>query len=500
MRAHQPRVAVASIMHESNSFNAQPTGMDAFSFIQSSDDRSTLSAWGRGNSEVAGFVEEGLERGLDLIPICYATATPSGPVSPEAFEELIRRLIEGLKSGPTPDGVLLALHGAMFTEVFPQADEEILRRVRAAVGKQIPLVVTHDFHANISPAVVDLADVLITYQQNPHTDTKQRGIKAAAILTRMLHGEIRPVQAMVKPPILWNIVHQNTAAEPLRAITAASMELEQSPRILAASVACGYQYNDVPYVGPSVVVVTDGDPALAQREAQTLADRMMKCRDQIRLNMPDAATAVANAIASDCFPIALFDVGDNVGGGSTADETALLAELLRQNANGWVVALFDPEAVERAKKAGIGGSFSAPVGGKSRSSFTHSVRIEGVVRSLHRGTFLEPAVRHGGQRYWDMGHCAVIEERTSTSDDLNLVLLTSLRCSPFSLHQLLSCGIYPENQKILIVKGTVAPRAAYAPVTKAIQLVDTPGVTAANPRHFTFRRARPGIAGLDVDI
>jgi microcystin degradation protein MlrC len=298
--------------------------------------------------------------------------------------------------------------------------------------------------------------------------------------------------------VLWNIVHQNTSAEPLRSITAASVELERQPEILAASVACGYQYNDVPYIGPSVIVVTNDDEALALREAQRLSDMMWEKRGEIRLDLPDAASAVASAIASDRFPVALFDVGDNVGGGSSADETALLSELLLQYAKGWVVVLNDPAAVASAKSIGIGGAFDFAVGGHSVSSATKPVRVRGAVRSLHDGRFIETAVRHGGHRYWDMGHCAVIEEESSSRDDLNLLLLTSEPTSPFSLHQLIVCGIYPERQKILTVKGTVAPRAAYAPISARIQLVDTPGVTAVNPARFTFHRARPGIWGLNA--
>jgi microcystin degradation protein MlrC len=482
------KVAIGSIMHESNSFNAEPTTLADFRVREA-----TLRDWATGNSEVAGFVEEGLQKHFDLIPTIYAAAAPKGAVASVAFEELTARLMQAMSEAKGLDGVLLALHGAMYTEEFPQADEEIVRRLRSALGPNIPLVLTLDFHANISPRLVELTDVTITYQQNPHIDTKQRGALAASILSRMLSGEVRPRQALVKPPLLWNIVHQNTSAEPLRSITAASIELERRPGILAASVACGYQYNDVPYIGPSVIVVADGDDALAMREAQRLAGMMWEKRAEIRLDLPDAASAVAAAIESDRFPVALFDVGDNVGGGSSADETALLAELLRQQAKGWVVVLNDPAAVRFAKSAGIGAALDMAVGGRSPSSVTKPVSIKGTVRSLHRGTFLEPDVRHGGHRYWDMGHCAVIEENGSTRDDLNLLLVTSEPTSPFSLHQLLVCGIDPTRQRILTVKGTVAPRAAYEPVAAKIILVDTPGATSPNPARFVFHRARRGI-------
>ncbi len=482
------KIAIGSIMHESNSFNAEPTTLSDFRFREGD--------WATGNSEVAGFLEEAARRGFEIVPAIYAVAGPKGPVTSPAFEELTARLLPSMSK--SLDGVLLALHGAMVTEEFPQADEEIVRRVRTAIGPDIPLVVTHDFHANISPALVEMTDVLITYQQNPHIDTKQRGVLAASFLSRMLAGEIRPRQALVKPSVLWTIVHQNTFAEPLRSITAASIELERQPGILAASVACGYQYNDVPYIGPSVIVVTDDDEALALREAQRLSDMMWEKRGEILLDLPNAASAVASAIASDRFPVSLFDVGDNVGGGSAADETELLVELLRQHAKGWVVILNDPGAVASAKSLGIGGAFDLAVGGHSLSSATKPVRVKGTVRSLHDGRFIETAVRHGGHRYWDMGHCAVIEEASSTRDDLNLLLLTTEPTSPFSLHQLIACGIYPERQKILTVKGTVAPRAAYEPVSTKIQLVDTPGATAVNPARFKFHRARPGIWGLNA--
>ena len=485
------RIAVGSIMHESNSFNAEPTTLADFRVRDA-----TLRDWSSGNSEVAGFIEEGTRKGFDLIPTIYVAATPKGAVASEAFEELTGRLIRSMREAGKLDGILLALHGAMYSEEFPHADEEIVRRLRAAMGAEIPLVVTLDFHANISPEIVDLTDVLLTYQQNPHIDTKQRGALAASILYRMLAGQVRPRQVMVKPPLLWNIVYQNTSEEPLRSITAASIELERRPEILAASVAGGYQYNDVPYIGPSVIVVTDGDEALAGREAQRLSDMMWEKRGEIVLNLPDAASAVASALQAEAFPVALFDVGDNVGGGSSADETALLAELLHQDAKGWVVILSDPAAVACAKSSGVGGVFDQAVGGHSASSATKPVAVRGTVRSLHLGTFMEPAVRHGGHRDWDMGHCAVIEEGRSNKDDQNLLLLTSLPTSPFSLHQLIGCGIYPDRQKILTVKGTVAPRAAYELVASKIVLVDTPGATAVNPARFVFHRVRQGVFGL----
>ncbi len=483
----KPIVAIGSIMHESNSFNAEPTTLDDFRYRGDPED------WSRGNTEVTGFIEGGSAGGFEIVRTIYTSATPKGPVASDAFESVTSRLIESIRAIPHIDGVLLALHGAMYSEAFPHADEEIVRRVRSLIGPGVPLVVTHDFHANISPELVAMTDVLITYQQCPHLDTRQRGARAADIMARMLRGEVHPKQAIVKPPMLWNLVFQNTYQEPMKPITDASIALEGQPGILAASVAGGYQYNDVPYIGSSVIVVTDGDAKRAHTEAQRLADMLWDGRETTRLQLPDAEAAVKEAMRAERFPVSLFDVGDNVGGGSPGDETTLLAEFLSQAARGWVVILFDPEAVAAAKSAGIDGDFDLEVGGKSKSTASKPVRVKGTVQSLNHGRFIEPEVRHGGQRFWNMGHAAVIAEEHSTPDELNLLIVTSERCCPFSLHQMYSCGVYPERQKILTAKGTVAPRAAYEPVSAKVVLVDTPGITSVNPKRFTFQRIRPGL-------
>ena len=189
-------------------------------------------------------------------------------------------------------------------------------------------------------------------------------------------------------------------------------------------------------------------------------------------------------------------MGDNIGGGSSADSTFVLSELLRRHASGWVEVVCDPEAVRAAIQAGVGGAFSSLVGGKTDDLHGDPVPIQGRVKCLHDGKFVETEIRHGGWRYQDQGTTAVIEVEGSTRDLPNLLVLTSLRLPPFSLHQLTSCGVYPERQRILVVKAAIAYRAAYGPIAKRIIEVDTGGLTAVNPKRFEYKNARP-LYGLD---
>ena len=209
----------------------------------------------------------------------------------------------------------------------------------------------------------------------------------------------------------------------------------------------GYQYGDVPSMGPSVIVVTDGDPSLADKEAKRFSDMLWATRDRIVLNIPDPAGAVKEAMSATKFPARLFDTGDNVGGGSSADSTFILDELVRQKATGWVMTIADPAAVQAAAKAGVGGAFAMPVGGKTDDLHGKPVAIRGKVKSLHDGDFIETEIRHGGGRYFAMGQTAVIEVEGGTRDDKNLLVLTTRRIVPYSMHQLVSLGIYPSVRK-----------------------------------------------------
>jgi microcystin degradation protein MlrC len=493
-------VAIGGLMHESNSFNPAKTvvadfeGMRGATSLQGAD---LLTVLRKTNTEVSGYLDGADGEKFDVYPAYIASATPKGPLTKDTFETLTQRLITSLKAAPKLDGILLALHGAMVADGYPQADEEIVRRVRAAFGPSIPIVVTHDFHGNPSPEIVKLSTALVSYQQNPHLDTRLRGRRAASIMARTLRGEIKPVQVILKPDMVYNIIYQNTYAEPLLPITKASMDLEQSnSKILAVSVMGGYQYSDVPYMGPSVIVVADGDRALAEKEAQRFAGMLNASRDRIVLNIPDPAAAVKQAMAESKFPVALFDTGDNVGGGSSADSTFILDELVKQKATGWVMTIADPAAVQAAIKAGIGATFDMPVGGKTDNLHGKPVPIRGNVKSLHNGEYIETEIRHGGGRYFAMGPTAVIEVEGGTRDDKNLLVLTTRRIVPFSIHQIASLGIYPERQKILVAKGTVAPRAGYEPVSAKIILVDSPGSTAVNPARFTFKNVRGKLWGM----
>jgi len=481
------RIGIANLSHESNTFAAAPTPLDAFHIYRGQD---IIEHYTPTFHEMAGYIAGAEEYDFEMAPLFSANATPGGTLTSHAYETLVGELLDSIRAAMPLDGLLLALHGAMVAEGFPQADGETVRRVRELVGAEFPLVVTHDYHGNVPPALVDNATGLIIYKTCPHIDQRERGIEAAELVARTARRQVQPVSAIVKPPVVFNIAFHNTSSGPMKPLMDAAIALEKQPGILSVSIAAGYQYADVPWMGPSIVVIADGDAALAQREADRLGQMMWESREQLVPRIPKAAEAVAMAMASSAWPVSLFELGDNVGGGSAGDATIILEELLRQKADGWVVTLYDPESVQQCVAAGIGGQVTVHTGGKLDKQHGPTLTISGRVRTLHDGTYEETERRHGGARYGDQGLSVVVEVNRSGPGKGGLLILNSNRIAPMSIHQITCMGIQPQQQKMLVAKGAVAPRAAYEPVSARIIEVDTAGATSISRPPAEFVRAR----------
>jgi microcystin degradation protein MlrC len=485
------RIAVAGFVHESNTFNPLRTDRAAFAAQGFATGPALCEEWRDAHHEVGGFLEAAAAEGFEAVPLLMAWATPAGPVTDAAFKEITAAL-QGALQKARPDGLLLALHGAMVAESYPDADGEVLARLRLAIGPDLPVAVTLDLHGNVSQRLLDHCDLAVAYRTCPHVDQRECGRRAAALLVRRLRGEVRPCQALAKPPMILNIMAHDTSREPLRSFMEAARALERKPGILAASLLPGFAYADVPQMGPSVLVVSDGDPALARREADALAGALWQARHAFAPALPDAAEAVRLALNAERRPVVLVETGDNVGGGSAGDGTFVLAELLRQGATDSVVCLYAPDEVRLCQAAGTGKEVALTVGGKVDRLHGDPVAVTGRVCRLHDGTYVETAVRHGGKRVNHMGPTALVELPGG-----NLLVLTTLRHPPFSLGALTCLGIEPHQQRILVVKAAIAYKAAYAPVAGTVIEADTPGLTAVNPARFAYGHVRRPLFPLD---
>lgn len=487
------RIAIGGLMHESNTFAPGRTTLDDFVSGGLETGGGIARRWGEAHHEVGGFFEAARRSGFEPVPTLMSWATPAGPLDAETYRELSDRLLNALRDAGPVDAVLLALHGAMAVDGLDDADGTTIARVRDLIGPDRPLVVTLDYHANVSPLMAAASDALVAYRTYPHVDQRERGLFAGTLAHRTARGQVRPTQALRKPPLLIHLLAQETARPPMSVLMDELDTLDPADGYLDASLLAGFPYADVPAAGPSCVVVTDNAPALAAQAADTLASHLWSLRRDLTATPPAPPEAVARALAARDLPAVLVDLGDNIGGGSAADSTVLLHELARQGADRTIAVLFDPEAVRECVRAGVGAEVRLQAGGKVDAN-APPFPLRGRVRVLHEGRYVEDLPRHGGIRVNDQGLTAVVE-----ADGENTVVLTSLRHPPFSLGQLTSLGLRPEAARVLVVKAAVAYKAAYGPIAGTIVEVDTPGLTASNPARYTYQKIRRPILPLDAE-
>lgn len=479
------RIGILALLHESNTFIDRPTTIERFEENLLAEGEEIRRKLAGAHHEVGGFFAGLQERAIEAVPIFAARAMPYGVVAAETFHRLVGRMLDRLSEAGPLDGLLVAPHGATVAADQLDADGYWLSEVRRAVGPQTPIVGTLDPHANLSAQMVQSTDALVAYKTNPHLDQRARGIEAARLIARHLQGEVQLVQAAAFPPLAINIERQETESPHLAPLYALAEDLVQSSqgRLLSTSILLGFPYADVPEMGSAVLAVADGDRAIAQSAADALAAEMWRRREDFvgRLVGIEEAVSQAARIAG---PVCLLDMGDNVGGGSPADGTLLAHALLRSDVASALVCIYDPKAVQEFAVAGPGGRVRLPLGGHTDSRHGPPLEAEFVVTSLHSGQFSEPEPRHGGFQTMDQGLTAVVQSGRLT------LLVNSRRTPPFSLQQLLSCGIDPARFQVLVAKGVNAPIAAYAPVCKTMIRVNTPGVTSADMESLTFHHRR----------
>jgi len=481
------RLAALGFYHESNTFVETRTSIARFEETGWLAGDEIVRVEGDAHSSMAGYLAVGEQSGVEVVPLSWIRATPSGTVSAEAFDRIAAELVSALaRSGPW-DGVLLVLHGAAVAERHADADGEIAARIRAAVGEHVPIGLALDMHTNLSRRMVENVTATTIYRTNPHVDARERALECAEIIVRTVRGEVRPVQALVSIPAVINILQQFTGDEPMRGILEDVDRVIARPGMLSASVTEGYPYADVADLGMAVVTVHDGSPETAAEAARRLASRIWERREEFNGTAAPVDQAMREAAAAARGPVLLLDVGDNIGGGAPGDSTALLEAAVRIGARDLLMILFDPEAVETCVATGTGGTVTLAVGGKVESSPCAPVEVTGVVHFHGDGRFEDPTPTHGGFRHFDPGTTVVLE----TTDAHTLVLISKL-VPPLSIRQVTTLGLDPARFGTIVAKGVQSPRPAYEPIASRVIMVDTPGVTSANLATFDYRsRRRP---------
>ncbi|WP_373652248.1 M81 family metallopeptidase [Schlesneria sp. DSM 10557] len=488
-----PRVGILALIQESNTFLPGVTTLDHFRQELLLVGEDVRQAFATAHHEVRGFFDGLAAAGIEAVPLFAARALPFGTIEPEAFNHLLDMMLSELRKAGPLDGLLVAPHGATVSKDYPDADGEWLTRVRQAVGPDLPIVGTLDPHGNLSPEMVAATNALVAYRTNPHVDQEQRGLEAAILMVRTLKGEIRLVQAACYPPMAINIERQCTSESPCLELCAHFDEARHRPGVLGASLMFGFPYADVSEMGSSALVITDGQPELAQQVANELGQEMWNQRHGLAGTFLTVEEAVAQAVKLPG-PVCMLDMGDNVGGGSPGDGTWIAWELYRTGVGPAFVCIDDADAVRAAEATGVGNTATFTIGG--RTDDLHGAPLVGTFRveQLTDGRFKESEVRHGGFTEFDQGRTAILK-----TDRGLTIMVTTKRTLPFSLKQLTAFGLQPDQFQIIVAKGVNAPLAAYRPVCPSVLRVNTRGVTMADMTQLPYQHRRKPVFPFEVE-
>jgi microcystin degradation protein MlrC len=497
-----PRIAVGVFMLESNGHSPLATREEfATNYVCAGDGMRAdwESEHPRCPATLSGFIERMTGSGAWApVPLYGAMVGASGPVEHGYFLEVVQQIEARLRAALPVDGVFLSLHGGAIGEKEGDPEGVVLERVRAVVGKGVPVVATLDLHANVSDRMVRNCDVLVAYRTNPHVDMAERGAESADLMRELLAGT-RATAAMVKLPFIPPSVAQNTKSGPYADIIAYGQS-KVDKRVMNVSVVSGFSLGDCAKNGMSVTVTTRNDAALAAALAREIA---RKCWDDRRRYIPrlttlEDATRMALACGADPRrPALLFaDVADNPGGGGRGNTVWILESFHRAGVQGALLGIvFDPALVAEAKRLGPLARFRARFNRDETHALSGKFEADAQVLAVREGPIV-------GKRGISAGHSINLGDMALLQVGGIRVVVVSVRqqCKDTAMFECF--GIDIAAARSVIVKSRGHFRAAFDllfPDDRIVE-VDVPGLTTPILTRVPYRNVPRPIYPLDPEM
>jgi len=487
------RLVTGTISHETNVLSGIKTDLEEFKKRRLLYGEDIIEFFDGTRTPVGGFINGCRERGWTLIPTVFASATPSGIITKDAFNKLHGDLIDGILDAEPFDGVCLHLHGAGVSEEHPDVEGKILEDVREIIGER-PLVSTFDLHANFTERMINNADILIAYDTYPHVDGYDRAVEAIDLMERLHDGVLKPTKAFRQPPMMPALQAQFTGRQPMKTVMERVHELEGRPGVESISVCPGFPWSDIRDAGLSITVHTNEDRALANKIADELEDYIWEMRREFLVKPMPVERAISRLRNAEEGTIVLADIGDNSGGGAPSDGTFVLRAVLEAGLeDGLFSPIADLEVVKEAIEAGVGSQAQVVLGGKTDELHGSPLDVTGTVKLISDGKWVVKGPMGTGSEI-DMGDTVVL--RISGND----VIVTSKRLQPTDLELYRSLGIEPTERRFIVVKSSVHYRASHEPIASEVIELDTPGLTSPRLAGFGFKNIRKPIFPLDVEM
>jgi microcystin degradation protein MlrC len=498
------KILIARMNHETNTFSPVPTPLAAFGVNGPTYDADAYAENLGGRTAMSAFIDLTLAAGAEILTPVSATANPSGPVAQAAYDTLCNRIVA---ASDHCDAMMLDLHGAMVAENSQDGEGDLLERLKTR-HPQKAIGVALDLHGNVTQKMIDNADVIVSFKTYPHIDMYETGAHAGRLLLEMLAGDIKPVIAWERLPLMTHTLKSADQSPAMHAAIQAAKAAEQNG-VLAASVLAGFALADI--AAPCISVVAVGkDSASAQQAAHNIATLIWESREGFVYTSPPLADSIRNAKdmsgqsriqSAECGnpqgPILLLDHSDNCMSGGTCDTMDVLQEALAQGLNNIGVGpLCDPDAVDQMVQAGEGANLTLRLGNKrpltSLGIVKEPVTLTGRIKRLTNGEYIISGPTYTGLKC-SMGRTALF-----VCGDLELVV-TERTHEPWDLGVFTSVGLDPAKKDFLLLKSRMYCRPVFFPIAKGFVECDSSGVTSSNYALFPFKNIEHPVYPLDPE-
>ena len=480
------RVLIFEFEQETSHFNPQLTTRDGYTIRQGEE---LIRHFADTNTYVAGALDAFTVEGIEVVPTYGAgSVTSGGPVQTADLDRITDELLAAVEAAHSDvDGVYIAFHGATAGVEEHDPEGRIIERVRAMVGAK-PIVASFDLHGILTDRLVSNADIVVALHTYPHTDMRETGQRAARNLVLLLKGEVEPVVAHIKLPMLVRGDELITATGLFGQAIARCREFEASPGGLSALVNIGNPFTDVPQLRTNVIVTSDGDEPAARRLAAELAQFMWDNR--ARMQAPLTSIEDSIAIARDTDGMTVFsDAADATSSGASGDSNSILKGLISDRfPKRALLPLVDAPAAEEAFQQGVGSRFTVTLGGSVDRERHSPVECEVYVKSLHDGHFKEESGAPARA-----GKTAVLVHGTYS------IMVTEFPVSIMGRRVFEERGLNPVDFDLVVCKSPNGFRTHFEAICERVVAVDCPGSTSANLRSLPYRNVTRPIYPLDED-
>ena len=480
------KLFIAGLNTETNTFSPIPTGIDDFNITRAAD----LKDGSRQLSDMVPFVQwqqKAHSRGDQLRFGLFAWAQPAGMTTTATYEFLRDELLTSLQTSGPVDVVLLCLHGAMVAKGYDDCEGDLLRRIRQQIGPGVIIAAELDLHCHLSQAMIDNADIVITYKEYPHVDVGVRGDELFDLAIETSLGNVHPTMALFDCKMMGMYP---TSTRVMREFIDEMIAAEQQDEVLSVSFVHGFPYGDVPDAGGKMLVVTDSNLPLAEQLAEKLGQQVFSLRQQINfdsLTMEEAflkALAIVAQLDNDQIkPVVVADQSDNAGGGAPSDATFALRWLLEHQVHNAAIAIFyDPQVVKVAIAAGEGAEIQVRLGGKMGVTSGDPLDLCVTVNSIKQDYCHRFPQEKGEPAIIPIGDTVSLQ---CVGID---IVVSSERSQCFSPCIFDELGIPATKKSLLVVKSTQHFYGAFVPIASDVIYMAASGAVPPLMQQIPYQR------------